>query len=159
MQNIEIREQGILALLKRIQTRKATGPDGISARFLNEFAVEIAPALTVLCSNSLERGELPNDWLHASIVPVYKGGNKDRSLAENYRPVSLTSICCKIMEHVLYSNIMKHLNDNEILTEVQHGFRENRSCESQLLLTTNDLATALNEGKQVDYPTRLQQSI
>ena len=103
-----------------------------------EFSVEYAPALTLLYRNSLKQEALPQDWLHASIDPVYKGGNKDRSSAENYRPVSLTSICCKIMVHIIYSNIMNHPQTNKILSDVQHGFRNKRSCESQLLLTTND---------------------
>ena len=127
-----------MKLLKSVKPHKATGPDGVSARFLKEFSVEIAPALTLLYRNSLKQEALPQEWLHASIVPVYKGGNKDRSSVENYRPVSLTSICCKIMEHIIYSNVMNHLQTNNILSDVQHGFRNKRSCESQLLLTTND---------------------
>jgi len=150
MSDIKINELGILALLNRLQTKKATGPDTISARFLNEFAAEIAPAVTMICTISFEQGELPNDWLHAFIVPVYKGGNKDRSNAENYRPISLTSICCKIMEHIIYSNVMSHLNKNDIISNTQHGFRGNHSCESQLLFTVNDLATGLNDSKQID---------
>ena len=54
------------------------------------------------------------------------------------------------MEHILYSKIMSHLNDNNILSEFQHGFREKRSCESQLLLTVNDFAQGLNLGEQID---------
>jgi len=61
MHEIEVQEQGILALLNRIQIQKATGLDGITARFLKEFSNEIAPALTKICSASLKRGELPND--------------------------------------------------------------------------------------------------
>ena len=51
----------------------------------------------------------------------------------NYRPVSLTSICCKAMEHVIHSNIMRHLDPHNILTDQQHGFHRNQSCKSQQL--------------------------
>jgi len=54
MGDIKISEQGILALLNRLQTKKATGPDTISARFLNEFAAVIAPAVTMICTISFE---------------------------------------------------------------------------------------------------------
>ena len=108
-------------MLKSVKPHKATGPGGVSARFLKEFSVEIAPALTLLYRNSLKHEVLPQEWLHASIVPVYKGG-KDRSSAENYGPVSLTLICCKIMEHIIYSNGMNHLQTNNILSDVQTWF-------------------------------------
>ena len=84
------------------------------------------------------------------VSPLYKSNKNDRSNAENYRPISLTSIVSKILEHILHSNIMDHLNKNKILRNVQHGFRNERSCETQLILTINDFAKALNQGEQID---------
>ena len=97
---------------------------------------------------SLETGQLPENWRNANIYPIFKKG--DRNLPPNYRPVSLTSICCKVMEHVIRSNAMDHLDKLNILTDNQHGFRHNRSCESQLILTTNDFAKSLDKGRQTD---------
>ena len=54
------------------------------------------------------------------------------------------------MEHVVYSSVVKHLNDNNILCDKQHGFRNNRSCESQLLIASNDFAAGLNDKQQID---------
>ena len=54
------------------------------------------------------------------------------------------------MEHILVSQIMDHLESNNILTEVQHGFRSKYSCEAQLFLATNDLAKAIDNKTQVD---------
>jgi len=62
----------------------------------------------------------------------------------------LTSICCKIMEHILHSNIISHLEANSILSEYQHGFRKHTSCESQLAITLQELADGLNSGDQMD---------
>ena len=76
---------------------------------------------------SLEQGKLPNDWLQAHIVPVFKKG--DKNTASNYWPVSLTSILCKTPEHIVNSSIMKHLDIHKILSDSQHGFRARRSCE------------------------------
>ena len=70
---------------------------------------------------SLNTGTLPNDLLTANITPVYKKGN--RSVLSNYRPISLTSVCNKVMEHIVFHSIMQHVQDHGILSEFQHGFR------------------------------------
>ena len=131
MQNITITENGVYKLLRNIKPHKATGPDNIQARYLKELALELTPAITFLFQTSLEQGKLPNDWLQAHIVPVFKKG--DKNTASNYRPVSLTSILCKTLEHIVNSSIMKHLDIHKILTDTQHGLRARRSCETQLL--------------------------
>ena len=84
------------------------------------------------------------------MTPIFKVGNKGRPKAENYRPISLTSITCKVLEHIIHRNIISHLDQQRILTDVQHGFHKSRSCETQLIKTVNDLAKSLNEGQQVD---------
>ena len=84
----------------------------------------------------------------SKITPIFKKG--DRSLASNYRPISLTSICCKILEHIAYSNIMNHFDRHVILTDRQHGFRSKHSTESQLILTTRNLTNSLNNKSQTD---------
>ena len=111
-------------------------------------AAEIAPALTTIFRRSLELGSLPSDWRCANISPVFKKGNCTKP--SNYRPVSLTSICCKVMEHVIHSNVMHHLDHHDILTDKQHGFRRNRSCESQLILTTHDFVETLDQRGQTN---------
>ena len=76
--------------------------------------------------------------------------NRVSKLSNNYRPVSLTVASCKVMEHVIYRSIMQHLEHNNILYSKQHGFRRNHSCETQLLLTIEDLGKNLDEGYEVD---------
>ena len=120
----------------------------LPARVLREFAVEIAPALSCIFQRSLDTGILPEDWRRANISPVFKKG--DRTKASNYRPVSLTSICSKVLEHILHSNISDHLDQYNVLCEEQHGFRSKHSCESQLVQTIHDLALALDNRKQTD---------
>ena len=83
-----------------------------------------------------------------AIVPIYKKGDKHK--ASNYRPVSLTSIACKVLEHIVHSAIMDHYERNKILADEQHGFRARRSCETQLLQTIQDIADGMSEGDQVD---------
>ena len=71
-------------------------------------------------------------------------------MASNYRPVSLTSIPCKLLEHIIHSHFMKHHVKNNILCSNQHGFRKKWSCESQLIATINDLARNIDTSNQTD---------
>ena len=80
--------------------------------------------------------------------PVFKKGTK--SDPANYRPISLTCILCKVMEHIIASKLTQHFNQNNILYDLQHGFRERRSCETQLIQLVEDLGRQLVDGKQVD---------
>jgi hypothetical protein len=77
------------------------------------MALEITPTITYLFNKSLELGRVPKDWLDAHIVPVFKKGNKNTP--SNYLPVSLTCILCQILEHIIQSSIMKHLDTHKIL--------------------------------------------
>ena len=127
---------------------KATGPDGISARILKEFAPELSPLLTNIFNKSIQEGEVPKDWRQANVIPVFKKGEK--YIASNYRPVSLTCICCKIFEHIVVTSILNHLNAHKILVDCQYGFQAKCSCEIQLLTLSHELVENLHKGIQTD---------
>ena len=92
---------GIVKLLKNINTKKANGPDGISCWVLKEASDEIAPFLQFIFNQSNASGQVPKEWKYANVTPVFKKGC--RKEACNYRPVSLTSVPCKIMAHIVFS--------------------------------------------------------
>ena len=148
MPDIRIDQRGLHKLLKGLKPHKATGPDMVPARLLRDFASEFSIILSRLFQTSLNDGKIPSDWRKASIVPIYKKGDKHK--ASNYRSVSLTSISCKLLEHIIHSNIMDHYDSLGILTDQQHGFRSRRSCETQLIITIQELASSLSSGEQVD---------
>ena len=148
MQNIKVTSNGVIKLLSNLKINKATGPDLVPAFVLKTAASEIAPALTILFQQSLDTGIVPTDWKNAWVVPIFKKGEKHQ--ASNYRPVSLTSITCKVLEHIVHSNVMQHFDQHHILNDCQHGFRRRRSCESQLIVTCHEIARNLANGKQVD---------
>ena len=148
MDAIQVTEEGVRKLLFKMNPRKATGPDSIPARILNDFATEIAPILTVIYNKSLQEGTVPDDWRHANVTAIYKNGA--RHDAANYRPVSLTSLCCKLLEHVIVSNMVKHLEKHDILNDCQHGFRAKRSCEIQIPTLYHELAASLDKKTQTD---------
>ena len=121
MKNINISTEEVYKLLKNQHPHKATGPDEIPVFIIRAAASQLAPILARIYQRTLDHGEIPQDWRDALVVPIFKKG--ERHIAANYRPVSLTSISCKILEHIIHSNIMKHFDTNKILTETQHGFR------------------------------------
>ena len=104
--------------------------------------------LTHIFQQSLDSGIVPIQWKHAYVSPVFKKGST--SDPKNYRPISLTSVVCKSMENIIVSQIMKHLKEHNILSDSQFGFRSQHSCESQLFVTINDIAKAMDEKLQVD---------
>ena len=107
MEDIEVDEAGIRKLLQKTNPRKATGPDSIPAHILKDCASELAPILTIIFNKSLQEGKVPKDWRHANVTAIYKKGT--RHDAANYRLVSLTSLCCKLLEHVIVSKTVNHL--------------------------------------------------
>ena len=148
MPEIDITAEGIEKMLERLKSGKAPGPDEIPALVLKKLSKVVAPALCAIFTVSYQTGEIPEDWRLANVVPVYKKG--DKTDPENYRPISLTCIACKMMEHIIASNIMSHASDNNILHPLQHGFRAKKSCELQLIGFVSDLINNMEENKQTD---------
>ena len=148
MPDIKFDTNGIEKLLKDLKIKKAPGPDGIGARYLKEMASTIAPCLQIIFTKSYLSGETPSDWRNANVCPIYKKG--ERYNPANYRPVSLTSIISKLMEHCVVSNLLDHLEQHNILHPLQHGFRRRLSTETQLVTYLDHLATQVSCGKQVD---------
>ena len=119
---------GIDKLISELDEHKACGPDGIRPIILKRLRASISPTLQCIFSKSLAEGQVPDDWKHANVTPLHKKGN--RNDPANYRPISLTFVCCKLMEHIVVSNFMRHLEANHILNPNQHGFRKGLSCET-----------------------------
>ena len=112
------------------------------------MAEPLTPILTLIFSASLKQGQTPDDWKEANVSRIFKKG--DKSQPANYRPVSLISVCSKVLEHIIHSHLMNFFENNQILFDQQHGFRKHRSCESQLLITVQDLASGLDNSQQID---------
>jgi hypothetical protein len=96
---IIIRPEGVEKLLKQLNPSKASGPDGIPNRILKECSKQLAPGLASIYQKSINTGSFPSNWLNANSTCLFKNG--DKHAAENYRPVSLTSVPCKLLEHII----------------------------------------------------------
>ena len=145
---ITVSTNGIAKLLKDLNSHKAVGPDQIKLLVLQKLRDVIAPILQVIFQRSLNTGRVPKDWSTAFVYPLFKKG--DTSPASNYGPISLTSILCKVLEHVVTSNIVSHMDKYNLLYDLQHGFRSKRSCETQLVTLIEDLMRNSIAGNQTD---------
>ena len=140
-----ITEQGVLQIIKSLRNGTSPGPDSISKEMLVLDIEKCAMILTDIFNFSISTGSLPDEWKIANVVPIHKQGN--RSLPSNYRPISLTCICCKLLEHIIMHNLNIHLE--HIIHNNQHGFRKSLSCSTQLITVVHDLASSIDKGIEV----------
>ena len=105
--------------------------------------------LAKLLDITMNNNAIPGDWKKAIVFPIYKGRG-DCSVVRNYRPVSLTSVVCKQMEHVITGYLRQVWGMSGWLCEGQHGFRPGYSCESQVVMVCQDIADLLDEGFRTD---------
>ena len=134
--------------LLALRSDSAPGPDRITPRFLKDYAESIAPALTLLFNMSMEEGVVPEDWRRANVTPVFKKGIKGDP--GNYRPVSLTSVPCRVMESCIRDELVSHLEFNSLINRSQHGFMRNKSCTTNLLEFLERVTMEMDSGNAMD---------
>ena len=150
MDKIEIGRHGVELLLTKLDQRKAPGPDNVSGITIKNFALNCPSFVDCVCyifRKSINEGKVPTTWRQGIVRPIYKGG--DRTDTNNYRPICLTSILAKSLEHILCSHMWQHINDYEIIKGNQHGFRKNLNTTTQLLHVIHKAAEAYD--RQLDY--------
>jgi len=145
---LKIKESTVVNLLKGLNQNKSPGIDNIHPTFLKELHMELEKPLTIIFNRSLKTKKVPCEWKKARISAIYKKGSKAQ--ASNYRPVSLTSIACKIMEKVIRKHITEHLDRNNLFTEKQFGFMAGRSTSLQLINVLEEWTEAIDSGKTID---------
>ena len=135
-------------LLQNLKENKAMGPDNIHPKLLKYLAENdnFVEALTILLNKCVDQECIPAVWKSALVIPIHKKGSVHQ--AENYRPVSLTCILCKLYETILREHILSYVID--IISEHQHGFMGGRSCLSNLLETLDRANEFLADGNCVD---------
>ena len=97
---------------------------------------------------SLEEGIVPLEWKESNIIPLFKKGSRNKS--ENYRPVSLTSVICKLLERLIKDHLVDFLVKNKLINPSQYGFLKARSCLTNMLCFLEDVTTWVDEGSPVD---------
>ena len=148
LDQITIYESDVQRAIEKIKVNKAPGPDKISPRILREIKLQVSKPLSILFNKSLTLGKVPSDWKCANVTPIFKKGKK--SQPGNYRPISLTSVVCKLLETVIRDNMVKFLEENQLIKDSQHGFRGKRSCLTNLLDFFHDVFDNYDECRSVD---------
>ncbi|XP_025833181.1 uncharacterized protein LOC112905276 [Agrilus planipennis] len=148
LSDIDFSVRDVEEVLRSFDSSACSGPDGIPSVVLKNCAETLAPFLHTLFRQSLDKGTIPENWRRATITPIFKKGS--RHLASNYRPISLTSATCKVLERLLAKEILEFALQKGIIPPQQHGFVPGRSISSNMLLCLDDWAKAVDSGIPVD---------
>ena len=134
-------------VLKRLKPKTSSGPDGIPSVALKNLGSSLATPLAMMFESFMSIGQVPNEWRSAIVTPLFKKGLP--SMRTNYRPVSLTSVICKLMERIIASQLLEYLRSHGVISKQQHGFLARRSTTTNLLETLNDWTIALRDNNKI----------
>ena len=148
LEEITIDEKTVEKYLMMVDPNKSSTPNCIHPRIIKECATGLATPLKMIYQMSFNSGTVPTRWKSGNITPLHKG--ESRHDASNYRPITITSLLCRIMEKVVKDAVVKHLEDLKYITDCQHGFRSKRSCLTNLLLNLEEVTSQLDKGHCVD---------
>ena len=146
--SVKFTPQAVCRKISKLKISSSSGPDGISSRFLADHKETMSTALSVLFTKSMESGVVPADWKTANVTPIFKKGSK--SDPGNYRPISLTSIPCKIMESIMRDEVVDHLLNTQLIKSSQHGFMANRAVTTNLLEFLETVTKHFDAGDPMD---------
>ena len=149
LKEFTVTEEQIKNAIDSLPPKAAPGPDGVPNILIKQLKHELSPILLTIFAKSLKEGEIPESFLKAFIKPVKKP-MKSRSDPSSYRPLSLTSNIAKLLEKVVKSQLENYMENKNILSEAQHGFRSKHSCLSQLLKHYNEVIESLEAGQTHD---------
>ena len=148
MPDVVVTPEEVLETINQLDPTKAAGHDDLHPALLKSVAVYIAAPLSELYNQSLTLGQLPLDWKSARVTPIHKSG--DKMSPTNYRPISLTSVLCKVLERILRKRICEYLLKANLINPQQHGFLPQRSCLTNLLCFLDEISDRLDRGDPVE---------
>ena len=148
MKHILIRPDDVLEKMKKLKENKAPGIDKIHPKLLKRCCYILSLPLNMLFNKSLCESRLPQIWKDTNITPIHK--KEPKSKADNYRPISLTSIPCKLLDALIKNQLISHLKVNNLISSVQHGFTESRSCLTNHIITLEMITKAIDKDCPVD---------
>ncbi len=128
----------------KLKISSSSGPDHFSSRFLSDFSAPLCTPLSILYTKSMESGAVPQDWRDANVTPIFKKGSKNNP--SNYRPISLTSIPCKVTESIIKDGVVNYLLRYRLIKSSQHGFMSNKSCTTNLLKFLEKITNIVDGG-------------
>ena len=148
LHDVHITEMDILQVVSKLSENKAAGVDGLNSTFIKNCIKGLLKPLGKLFKESLDTGEIPEDWRTANVTALFKKGK--HCDPGNYRPISLTHQVSKILEKLITKELVSYLEKNKLLLDSQHSFRQNRSCLTNLLDFLEHAVNKLDRGDAVD---------
>jgi len=137
----------VLKVLKNLPSKSSTDADGLSYSILKLGQCAVAYLLSGLFNISLETAEIPHAWKMALVTPIHKGGPKN--LVNNYRPISVTSCCSRILERLVRGQMTKFLTQHNLILDTQHAFIQGRSTTTALLSFYDFITDALDKNLSI----------
>ena len=138
----------VTKVLNKLKVDKSPGLDQLHPKILKELADKIADGLAIIFNKSLRSKQIPSIWKKARVTAIYK--KKNKKLACNYRPVSLTSIVCKVMETLVRDHMVEYMKGENLFSDRQYGFISGRSTTLQLLAVLDAWTEAIEAGHSID---------
>jgi hypothetical protein len=148
LDNFVCTTRDIVKVVTKLKGTSSPGPDGITSTFLKNILAYVANPLCKVFNKSITEGVLPKDWKVAYIIPLFKKG--DPQLPSQYRPVSLTSIICKVLERIIRSQLLDFVSRNSIIPQCQHGFLPKRSTVTNLIECLDDWTSNFDRNCSTD---------
>ena len=134
----------VLEIVKGINVSKSSGIQDISSFIIKEVFTFLAPQITFMMNLTITSGTFPNTWKKGLVIPIPKGGNK--TLVQNYRPISLLPLPGKIAEKLVHKQLMEHIESNFFISDNQHGFRRGHSCTHAVAQVTDFIGKKMDAG-------------
>ena len=140
----QISEKELINALSKTKLNKSAGLDKISNKLLKAAGQSICETLLYIFNLILETGIFPEDLKQAKVTPVFKAD--DKSDCGNYRPISVIPAIAKILEKLISDKLIEYLNNNNIISNQQSGFRKSHSTETALMQITDQYLLNMDEG-------------
>ncbi len=146
--HVDVSISDVMKVLRSLPNKTSPDSDGLSYIILKKGGFPIASVLTKFFSLSMKLAKIPDSWKMALITPIHKSGS--RTSVTNYRPISITSCCSRILERIVNRRILSYLNENNLLKESQHGFYPGKSTDTALLNFYDFVTESIDKGQIVD---------
>lgn len=135
------------SVVKKLHNHKASGIPNISSFLFKECLKATLDQTAYLINLSIETERVPSDWKCATITPVHKAGSP--RIPDNYRPISILPIMTKLLEKCIHTQLITYLEDNDILSENQFGFRSGHSTSMAITTLLLDIYDNYNANKYI----------
>ena len=145
--SVRFSTKDILQIINNLDSDKVHGQDEISTRMLKICGSTVCRLLQIIYKSCIDKVNFPQEWKKANVVPLHK--KHDKQLVKNYPRISVLPMCYKIFERILYNSLFNFLNQNDIISPAQSGFKPGDSCINQMLSITHEIYHSMDEGYEI----------